>query len=368
MDTTTGSVLEPSEPTKALSASLEALELMSSVGWEELELSMFSESLQTTSDSGEELGTFTVSVQPAYYEREGCEEEKCFLVHAASQGTIDGAPCGTSIVAHISQKLETLEQHHHEYIKLRGRALDKKTYMRRQGDKMVITRVITEGEKVQQETVSHDLNLLSGFVSEASNLLIMRLLARRKIPEPMIFLTFDVDINLCAMTYSELGSRTQVVGKETVEVFGIERSIQSEDIPLTWQCFFLKDGHLASRIQIGSPITLKLTKMPILFEPEEQDPKPVFAKKPLDWQEDMQLYSEFLDRKEELISDHETYLRRHPEMKILLADFMQFLLLRKPDDVFTFAAEFFGPFSLDQKRGDTFMSSRSTNPFHGVCE
>ena len=34
-------------------------------------------------------------------------------------------------------------------------------------------------------------------------------------------------------------------------------------------------------------------------------------------------------------------MRNHPELKALLADFTQFLLLRKPDDVVEFAAEFF---------------------------
>lgn len=30
---------------------------------------------------------------------------------------------------------------------------------------------------------------------------------------------------------------------------------------------------------------------------DEEPPKPVFEKKPLNWEEDMQLYSRFLDRK-----------------------------------------------------------------------
>ena len=34
-------------------------------------------------------------------------------------------------------------------------------------------------------------------------------------------------------------------------------------------------------------------------------------------------------------------MRNHPELKALLADFTQFLLLRKPADAVDFAAEFF---------------------------
>ncbi|XP_018408056.1 PREDICTED: ciliogenesis-associated TTC17-interacting protein [Nanorana parkeri] len=356
--------METLEPLKDLRASSEALEFLSRIGPSELDLCLFPESLQTASDSGTEVGDFTVSIQPAYYEQEGEEEEKCFLVHANSYGTIDGVPCGTSIVAYITPKLETLEQHLHEYVKFKARPLDKKTHMKRKGDKLVINIVIVEGQQRQQETSSHDLSSLSGFISEASNLLIMRLLARTKNTQRLDFLAFDAEMNLCISSYSELGSRPQVIGKDTVEVYGIERTIYSEDIPNTWQYYFLSDGHLASRVQVGSPVIVKLMEMPILSEPEEKDPKPVFEKKPLDWQDDVQLHSEFLDRKEELISDHETYLTRHPEMKVLLSDFMQFLLLRKPDDVFTFAAEFFAPFSSAAERGDTFRSSKVSNPFY----
>ncbi|XP_075687180.1 ciliogenesis-associated TTC17-interacting protein isoform X3 [Rhinoderma darwinii] len=300
--------VEISEPPEQLSASAEALEFMSSVGLEELRLCLFSESLESISESGAEVGSFTVNVQSTYYEAVGRSDEKCFLVDVSSRSAVDDVPCGSSINAYISLQLETLEQNHHEFVKLKGHSLDKKTHMRRRDDQMVISRVITEGQR-------------------------------------------------------DLGSRPQLIGKDTAEVYGIERAIHSDDVPITWQCYFLPDGHLTSRVQVGSPVTMRIAQMPILSEPEEEDPKPVFEKKPLNWEEDAQLYSEFLERKEELMSGHETYLRRHPEMKALVGDFLQFLLLRKPDDIVTFAAEFFGPFSSARERSETFRSSTISSPF-----
>ncbi|KAM3916631.1 ciliogenesis-associated TTC17-interacting protein [Leptodactylus fuscus] len=355
--------VEITEPPRQLSASSEALEFISSVGLEELRLCLFSESLQSVSESGAELGSFTVNVQSAYYAQDGLEDEKCFLVHISSSSSVDDVPCGSSITAYISLQLETLDQHHHEFVKLKGHSLDKKTHMRRRDDQMVISRVTTEGQQVHQESKSYNSSLLTGFISEASNLLIMRLLARRRNPPNLDFLTLDAEMNLCVSSYRELGLRPQLIGKDSVEVYGIERATHSEDVPVTWQCYFLSDGHLASRVQVGSLLTMRITQMPILSEPEDEDPKPEFAKKPLNWEEDAQLYSQFLDRKEELLSDHETYLRRHPEVKALLADFMQFLLLRKPEDVVAFAAEFFGPFSSTQERSETFRSSVISSPF-----
>ena len=38
-------------------------------------------------------------------------------------------------------------------------------------------------------------------------------------------------------------------------------------------------------------------------------------------------------------------MRQHPEMKALLADYLQFLLLRKPVDTIAFTADYFSSFS-----------------------
>ncbi|CAN2389107.1 Ciliogenesis associated TTC17 interacting protein, partial [Pristimantis euphronides] len=357
-------IVEISEPPKHVSASAGAVEFLSSIGLDELRLCLFSESLPSISDSGAEVGSFTVDIQSAYYEQDGREDEKCFLVHISSCSSVDDVPCGSSIIAYISLQLETLDQHHYEFVKHKEYSLDKKTHMRRRGEQMVISRVITEGQRVHQESKSYDISALTGLISEASNLLLMRLLTRRKTQQVLDFLTFDADMNLCVSSYRGLGSRPQLIGKDMVKVYGIEREIHSDDDPLAWQCYFLPDGHLSSRVQVGSPITIRITQMPILSEPDEEDAKPVFEKKPLNWEDDVQLYSEFLERKEELTSDHETYLRQHPEIKALLGDFMQFVLLRKPEDIITFAAEFFGPFSSAEERGETFRSSTISNPFH----
>ncbi|KAG9471872.1 hypothetical protein GDO78_022400 [Eleutherodactylus coqui] len=353
--------VEISEPPTHVRASAEAAAFMAGAGPDELRLCLFSESLQSVSQSGAAVGSFTVDIQSAYYEQDGRDDEKCYLVHISSHSSVDGVPCGSSITASISLQLETLEQQHHESLKLKGHSLDKKTHMRRRDDQMVVSRVITEGQQVRHDTKSYDLSELTGLVSEASNLLIMRLLARRKTPQNLDFLTFDAEMNLCISSYRALGSRTQLIGKDTVEVYGIERAIHSADVPITWQVYFLPDGHLSSRVQVGSPVTLTVSQMPILSEPEEEDPKPVFEKKPLAWEEDAELYSQFLERKEELTSAHQTYLRRHPELKALLGDFMQFLLLRKPEDVITFAAEFFGPFASARERSETFRSAMAAS-------
>ncbi|XP_041933967.1 ciliogenesis-associated TTC17-interacting protein isoform X1 [Alosa sapidissima] len=317
-------------------------DFLASIELEEVQRCLFVDSLVSVSDTGKELGEFCINIQKTVH-----NNQPCFLVHANSHGAIDNIPCGTSITGYVTTTFETLEQDHHEYVKLHGHSLERKSHMVRQDGQLVVNKVTREEEEVREQTYTFPLSSLRGFVSEASNLLILRILAQRKnIPEPMKFLSFDAETQICLSTYRDLGEKKQVVGRETVDVFGIERTVQTvDDIPAMWQCYFLRDGHLASRVQVGSPVMMKLLKMPALISEDEQDDKPVFEKRPLVWEEDMQLYSKFLDRKEELKADHMSYVRHHQELRALLADFLQFLLLRKPQDVFSFTREYFAPFS-----------------------
>ncbi|XP_043989173.1 ciliogenesis-associated TTC17-interacting protein-like [Gambusia affinis] len=138
---------------------------------------------------------------------------------------------------------------------------------------------------------------------------------------------------------SELDVKKIQVHGEIVEVFGLERMVGSADADhSTWHCYFLDNGHLASRKQVGSPVTMKVIQ-------ELSKKGRGHIKIPLAWQEDMQLYSLYLDKKDFLKVEHNSYLRQHPELRALLSDFIQDLLIVKPDNIFQFAREYFPPYS-----------------------
>ncbi|XP_072038474.1 ciliogenesis-associated TTC17-interacting protein-like [Amphiura filiformis] len=335
-------------------ASEEALQYLQSIAPEELGELLFTDSLVTTSDTGKELGEFTVSIELTRH-----SGQECLLIHANSHGAIDNVPMGTSVTAYVSKKLQTLEQTHHEYVKLEDNHLDKKTYIVLQDGHYVINRVITQGEQVQRSDQTYSLESMKGFISEGSNLMLQRVMVRKGIADNLTFLSFDPDAVLCKATYQPLEERPQKVGENEVVVMGIERTVHSKsDMPTIWQTYFISDGHLSSRVQIGSPVTMRLLRMPpTIFRDDKAEPTK-FPKKPLNWEEDMQLYSKFLDRKEELKGDHATYMKHHPELKALLADFLQFLLLRKPEDVVAFAADYFTAFSPSSISGSAYATSK----------
>ncbi|CAJ1071628.1 ciliogenesis-associated TTC17-interacting protein [Xyrichtys novacula] len=321
-----------------LKVSDEAVTFMTSIEPAELQRCVFADSLVTVSEGGRDLGKFTLTVEFA-----NRSQQPCMLLHAQSQGAIDNSPCGTTVTAYLTTDLEVLEEDYHEYVKLEGHSLDKRCHMVQRDGQMVINKVITVGEKVTKESSSYPVSILRGLITEGSNLLLMRLIAlRRKVPENMSFLSLDPGLRIIHTTFTELDVKQLEIGGETVEVFGVERTVHSmEDSTTTWQSYFLADGHLASRMQVGSPITMRLLQLP------SQQQKG-FEKVPLIWEEDMQMCSNFLDRKEELKADHASYLRQHPEIRALISDFLQFLLLRKPDDVIQFAREYFLPIASSQ--------------------
>uniref|UniRef100_A0A3B4GK08 Ciliogenesis-associated TTC17-interacting protein n=1 Tax=Pundamilia nyererei TaxID=303518 RepID=A0A3B4GK08_9CICH len=268
---------EGPEHRQELEASDEAVTFMSGIEPAELQKCVFADSLVTVSEGGRELGEFSVTVEFAR------REQPCMMLHAQSHGAIDDCPCGTAVTAYLTTDLQVLEEDHHEYVKLEGHSVDKRCHMVQRDGLMVIHKVTTR----------------------------------------------------------ELGQRQLEVGGELLDVFGVERIIQSmEGSPSTWQCYFLDDGHLVTRVQVGSPVTMRLLELPSKAEKDS-----VIFKIPLVWEEDMQMRSKFLDRKEELKADHSSYLRQHPEIRALISDFLQLLLLRKPDDVFLFAREYFTPFT-----------------------
>ncbi|KAM6918319.1 ciliogenesis-associated TTC17-interacting protein-like [Xenentodon cancila] len=212
--------------------------------------------------------------------------------------------------------------------------------MEQRDGQMVINTVTTIGEEMTKKVLSYPISLLRGLLTEGSHLLLMRLFAlRKKVPKHMIFVSLDQQFHIIHNTYSELGLKQLGADGEVLEVFGVQRVIHPlEGISTTWQCYFLDDGHLASGVQVGSPVTVRLLQWPSQTER-------CFEKTSLVWEEDMQMCSEFLERRKELQADHASYLGHHPQIRALISDFLQFLLFKKPGDVYQFAREYFIPFA-----------------------
>lgn len=57
-------------------------------------------------------------------------------------------------------------------------------------------------QEVTKESASYPMSVLSGLVTEGSNLLLMRLIAlRKKVPEQMTFISFDQGLHIIHTTF-----------------------------------------------------------------------------------------------------------------------------------------------------------------------
>uniref|UniRef100_A0A3P9MZ36 Ciliogenesis-associated TTC17-interacting protein n=2 Tax=Poecilia reticulata TaxID=8081 RepID=A0A3P9MZ36_POERE len=294
------------------------------------------------SDSGGVLGEFSVSVEFTHRAL-----EPCLILHARSHGAIDGSPCGTTVTTYLTTDLEVLEEDYNEYVKLDSYNAEKRSHMVQRDKLMVINKFTAMGEDMtEEECVSYPMSVLRGLVTEGSSLLLMRLMAlRKKVPKNMVFIILDQNLHINQTTFSELDVKEISIRGETVGVFGLERMVGSADVDHSrWHCYFHDNGYMASRRQAGSPVTMK-------FIQEVSKNGRGCMKIPLVWQEDMQLYSLYLDKKDFLKAEHNSYLREHPELRALLSDFIQDLLIVKPDNIFQFAREYFPPYSTYHSPG-----------------
>eukprot|EP00049_Salpingoeca_infusionum_P007878 m.127180 g.127180 ORF g.127180 m.127180 type:complete len:76 (-) comp13850_c2_seq1:150-377(-) len=65
---------------------------------------------------------------------------------------------------------------------------------------------------------------------------------------------------------------------------------------------------------------------------------------PEQWESDQQAWSMFLDHKAEQKAIQEEYIRSHPEIRNLVSDYIQHMLVKKPDNVVEETRAYFSQF------------------------
>ncbi|XP_074001797.1 ciliogenesis-associated TTC17-interacting protein [Numenius arquata] len=345
-----------------------AAKFLNFIGPEDLERCVFTEMLDVVAAGGQPrdqaVGRWWVSARWVPYKRPGELVRSCLLVQATSRSRQDGVPCSSTLKAYVTTQLETLEQEEQERLELRTHPVQKRTHMVSHQHGMTVTKTLQEGEAEPQcWSFSYSRDELRGLLPEGASLLLLRVLACRwAVPPSLIFPAINTEGHLCTSSYRALGTQQQAVGSVEVEVFVIERAVHaSAGTSTVWHSSFLPNGHLAQQVQVGCPTMVLLRDESILSKTGGVEQQPPFPKQPLDWEDDIQLYSWFLDRKAELQASHAAYIQQHPELWALLADFLQALLLHQPRDPVSFAAQFFAPFARQQPPMTRFASAGATS-------
>ncbi|XP_063690465.1 ciliogenesis-associated TTC17-interacting protein-like [Bolinopsis microptera] len=245
-----------------------------------------------------------------------------------------------------------------------GNPLTKRSVLSQTDDGYQLVLTTTEGGTETVTTEEFTKDEMARFISEGANLVLQRLSIILGVHSRMSFNVFSTDNALANVSYSPIESHSVLLQNVTLETIGIERCVDNKDEnPTTWKIYFLSDGHMYTRAQVGSPVYMKIKDIPENFMKDEDADWvfPDFGKGKLHWEDDIEMLSHFLDRKEELKEDHVNYMKRHPELKAILGDFLQFLLMRKPSDVIEFAADFFSSYSATAEMKPSFAHSNFVN-------
>jgi hypothetical protein len=299
--------------------------------------------------SGVSIGEFMLSVRAVSHQEYG----ECLMVHASTDGTVDSLPCGTLITAYIRRQcLETLEQRQHEFVVIDETVVGRETFILRCGNTYAVSRVETDAnEDVKRHSYTVDTTAMEGFVSEAANLLLLKLLAVKGFgtnagiggATKLCTLAMNLDARLCSATYELLDQTVTNINGTDTQVSVLSRTIKAgHDKPIVWNTKVTRDhGQFISRQQIGSPVkmTLKTTLRPTLDSSSRTSNSDSGAVSQHDETTAAGHHRNVQNHCS--VTEMKSYLRDHPELNLIMSDFLQFLLLHKPTDVVAFAARHF---------------------------
>lgn len=142
----------------------------------------------------------------------------------------------------------------------------------------------------------------------------------------------------------ELGSGWENVKGKQMKTWGIRRTVYvSDDEERVWDSLFNKNARLVLRCQPDSPQAL----IPLWYESVidfDKNGNFIGSYSPYTWACDVELYSKYTVKKEEITHEHRRYILDHPEVRALLSDYLQSILFRKPNNVIEFTKQYFESF------------------------
>ncbi|CAH8531316.1 unnamed protein product [Schistosoma intercalatum] len=260
---------------------------------EKLETVVFDDVLVCYSNNNKGVGSYECRVTNKDLDM------KRLLVKTSIRTMLGEIHSTTTLEAHITSSLETISQTKLETIVTNGSVVERKSTIELVENVYEIgcTESVNGEIKFSTKKKLAQSNVL-GLIAEGSDLIFQRILVKSAFSVPFEVIGLDTDYNLATVSYINLGERNVFVGNSEISVRGIQRTVHSQKaLPSSWQTYFMQDGHMILRIQVGSPITIKANAIPELFKKETYLPKPVVTKVSLNWEDDLELYSRFLDRK-----------------------------------------------------------------------
>ncbi|KAJ0175479.1 hypothetical protein K1T71_008638 [Dendrolimus kikuchii] len=269
------------------------------------------------------------------------EDKDKFLVQIVSHSSKEGAKSGSKLVSILDCNLHTMEENRTEHITKKDVIKERKSYMAicASGYYNKVTR--TCGERHLMKRFYHSFDVARNFVLEGANVVLMRYLGLRRYRGNIKTGTVLIDGTICESIYVCLGVSQAIVNNKPLFVVKIERHIiePSGFIHQTLTVLTLR-GYMVSHEWADNCYILHLNPLlNIVPEKDEIEPHPPLREK---WREDLQLFSDYLDFKSVRSSEGGQYVTESRALTATIRDYLQAILLLKPQDTLHFTRHYFG--------------------------
>ncbi|KAJ3299963.1 hypothetical protein HK104_005660 [Borealophlyctis nickersoniae] len=327
-----------------------------------------------TGDPAAPSGTHILAVSEGLF-----QSTPCYVVTSSTEAQIPqtSETITTNLKAHIGSKLETFAQSLHHVVRAAGGGPNEEAReeefvqeMFRSGDGSLI---ITEsGSRAPLFSVRFASDVVAGIIMEGAQCVLTRLLARQSTARTLAFLTY-FNHSLVKTRFSVAPGEIRNIGGSIKNVVSIAASMERAEVPdasaemsaaqgnassissladekesgenddegLDWMGQFLADGRSVYMKPPGSTMIMELDQVLPSGVRDAVEDMPANPYDTHDFGGNIELQSEYQDRKNEITQAHEKYIAEHPELRELCVDYLQLILHRKPQDVFAFTAEYF---------------------------
>lgn len=267
-----------------------------------------------------------------------------FVVHTSSHLDVDGSNGGSSITSWVDRNCHTIEELRKEFIVEEGNEqnINEKSLYTAMKKNYYYVKHTAFANSVDDRKL-YSMKKMQGYVSENANFVLMRYLAIRRYFGNFELSCCYINGDMCRNIYECFGPESDMFNNRRIDCCRIKRIIIEE-------CGL-----------VHKSLTV-LTLHGLILKHEWDDCDYVFTINPkqvikdskpsclddlnLDacWLEDLQILSSYLDMKDKALLEVKTYDVDHPELRILMADYVNQILLLRPSDIKNFTYKFFGSF------------------------
>ncbi|CAK1600924.1 unnamed protein product [Parnassius mnemosyne] len=286
------------------------------------------------------------------------EDKDKFLVQVVSHSSKEGAKTGTKIVSIIDCNLHTLEENRSEYIQKRDKFKEKRNYMAicESGYYNKVTHIC--GDRHLIKRFYHTFEEAHNFLLEGANIVLMRYVGLTRYKGCIKTDTVLIDGVVCESIFVCLGVSQAIVNGQPLFVEKVERHIiePSGCIHQSLSVMTLK-GYVVSQEWADNSYIIHINPL-LRVSPEENEIEP-HAPLRESWRKDLQLLSDYLDFKASRSSEGARYVSENGELTGTIRDYLQTVLLLRPNDVLHFTRHYFGAAlsALDLPHNEFFDSS-----------